>query len=131
MDSGFGLFTRHTRPELSAVPGLLVKCQVAMRTGILFFQGGTFRIGRSTPRAVLARVVPEHAADPLRPPSTPPDPPRSNSSAIDADDRTGSRDTPSKEIEGKNEASRGVHRSVVPLFPLFVAVSDPFTKQSR
>ena len=63
MGSGFGLFfffTSHVRPELSrGTARLLVKCQVAMRTGILFFKEGTSNDSATVPvDAPILRFVP-------------------------------------------------------------------------
>ena len=52
--SDFFFFTSHVRPELSrGTARLLVKCQVAMRTGILFFKEGTSNDSATVPSSTL------------------------------------------------------------------------------
>ena len=148
MDSGFGRFLRGTLGQsFPAVHrGLLVKCQVAMRTGILFFKEGTTlraeRFGNSFRGSTILRF------DPLGKGRIP--------RSCDAD-RTADSSAPRrrKEIGRKiRYTSHGLaavaYPSIDPIVILFrlvrclsrpsfcsfvrscsVAVSDPFTKQSR
>lgn len=138
MDNGFGLFTKRSRPEVFAIPGPLVKCQVAMRGLVPLF----FKKERNAHRTLFKLPSDFRFGWTAPIPSIRFENQETLSFSFSLSNIILSFSTrEEKEIEGKTRfliSEASIDRSLYSLslrFPFpqyyFVAVSDPFTKQSR